>query len=80
MGHKGLLLLPVWLMGVALQRAPALRRHPAWVDGLLWAGGLGFMGWVVMTRAYDPAIHVMQDAVSPWVFKQLAEARVFWLD
>ncbi len=80
MGHKGLLLLPVWLMGVALQRAPSLRRHSAWVDGLLWAGGLVFMGWVVMTRAYDPAIHAMEDAVSPWVFRQLAEARVFWLD
>ena len=79
MGHKGLL-LPVWLMGVALQRAPSLRRHPAWMDGLLWAGGLAFMGWVVVTRAYDPAIHAMQAAVSPWVFTQLAEARVFWLD
>lgn len=79
-GHKGLLLFPVWLMGVALQRVPVIRRHPAWVDLALWAGGLLVMAWIVLTRAYDPAIAAMQNAVTPWFFTQLAQARVFWLD
>jgi len=79
-GHKGLLLFPVWLMGVALQRLPALRRHPAWVDWGLCVGGFLVMAWVAGTRAYDPAIASMQEMVSPWMFRQLAQARVFWLD
>lgn len=79
-GHKGLLLSPVWLMGVALQRVPGLRRHPAWVDGALWSISLLLIGWIAIGRVYDPAIDAMHAAVDPWIFKQLAQARVFWLD
>lgn len=79
-GHKGLLLFPVWLMGVALQRVPGLRRHPAWVDGVLWSVSLALMGWITIGRIYEPAIGAMEAAVNPWIFRQLAQARFFWLD
>jgi len=79
-GHKGILLSPIWLMGVALQRLPQLRRHPAWLDGVLWAASLGLMGWIVVGRLYEPVIDATQGALPPWLFTQLAQARVFWLD
>lgn len=79
-GHKALLLLPIWLMGVALQRARILRRLPSMVDVALWAGGLVAIGFVLATHAYDPAIKVMTHLVGPWMFIQLAQARVFWFD
>lgn len=80
MGHKGLLLLPVWLIGVALHRAAALRSYPAWVDVLLWGTGLLLVGVGLGPTLYDPAIDAMGQAVSPWFLRQLAQARVFWLD
>ena len=79
-GHKGILLFPIWLMGVALQRLPQLRRHPAWLDGVLWAASLGLMAWIVVGRLYEPVIDATQDVLPPWLFTQLAQARVFWLD
>jgi len=79
-GHKALLLLPIWLMGVALQRARILRRLPSAVNVVLWAGGLLVVAWVLTMHAYDPAIEAMAHFVGPWVFTQLAQARVFWFD
>ena len=79
-GHKGLLLFPVWLMGVALQRCASLRRHQSWIDGALWSVSLLLIGWIMIGRVYDPAIEWMQAETDPWIFKELAQARVFWLD
>jgi peptidoglycan/LPS O-acetylase OafA/YrhL len=79
-GHKALLLLPVWLFGVALQRSSALRRFSPTTNVWLWTLGLLVAGWIMVTRVYDPAIGIMQRLAGPWVFNQLAQARVFWLD
>lgn len=79
-GHKALLLLPIWLMGVALQRSRGLRHLNSTMNVALCAGGLLFVGWVLAVHAYDPAIKVMERLVSPWIFTQLAQARVFWFD
>jgi peptidoglycan/LPS O-acetylase OafA/YrhL len=79
-GHKGLLLLPIWLMGVALQRSRSIRQLPIAMDVALWTGGLLIVAWVLVTMPYNPAISAMARFVDPWIFKQLAQARVFWLD
>lgn len=79
-GHKALLLLPIWLMGVALQRSATLRRPGLATNIALCAGGALAVGWVLATRAYDPAIAMMKHLVTPWIFIQLAQARVFWFD
>lgn len=79
-GHKALLLLPIWLMGVALQRARMLRQLPPVANVALWAVGLLFGGWILATHAYNPAIAAMKHVVGPWAFAQLAQARVFWFD
>lgn len=79
-GHKALLLLPIWLMGVALQRSRALRRLNPTTNVALSAGGLLIVSWVLAAHAYDPAIKAMESLVSPWIFTQLAQARVFWFD
>jgi peptidoglycan/LPS O-acetylase OafA/YrhL len=79
-GFKALLLLPIWLMGVALERWLALRRHPEWLDWVLWSVSLSAIGFVCVTRAYDPAIGAMRGFAGPFIFRQLAEAWVFWMD
>ncbi len=79
-GHKALLLLPIWLMGVALQRSRTLRRPGSAANVALWAGGLLFVGWILATRAYDPATKAMEGLVGAWALTQLAQARVFWFD
>jgi peptidoglycan/LPS O-acetylase OafA/YrhL len=79
-GHKAILLSPVWLMGVALQRWEAPRRLGRVPTLILWAAGTAVVAWVLATGAYNPPIHLMQRLVSPWVFEQLDQARVFWFD
>lgn len=79
-GHKALLLLPIWLMGVALQRMRLLRRLGFAANSVLWTAGLFLILWISASRAYDPAIGAMKHLVSPWIFTQLAQARVFWFD
>ncbi|MDR3532335.1 MAG: acyltransferase [Rhodopila sp.] len=79
-GHKALLLLPIWLMGVVLQRSGRLRRLSFISSVALWCGGLAITALILATHAYDPAIDVMRWLVSPWLFTHLAQARVFWLD
>ena len=79
-GHKALLLLPVWLMGAALQRSHALRRLGLGASAALYIVSSVAIGWVLATHAYDPAIGLMSRFASPWVMTHLAQARVFWFD
>ena len=79
-GHKALLLLPIWLMGVLLQRSAPLRRLGIAANLGLWAGSLIVIFWVLAPRAYDGPTGLMQQVVGPWLFRQLDQARVFWLD
>lgn len=79
-GHKAILLLPIWLMGVALQRSAWLRRLNPTINALLFAGG-GFVAIGIMAgRLYDPAIDLSDRVLPHWIVHQLAEARVFWMD
>jgi peptidoglycan/LPS O-acetylase OafA/YrhL len=79
-GHKALLLLPIWLMGVALQRSRSLRRFNFGANVTLWFAGFLIVATIATIHAYNPAINLMKHLVSPWIFTQLAEARVFWFD
>lgn len=79
-GHKALLLLPIWLMGVALQRSEALRRLGLGASAALCAASSVAIGWILVTRAYDPVIDLTSQLASPWIMTQLAQARVFWFD
>ena len=79
-GHKAILLLPIWLMGVALQRSRIIRRLPAWADAALWAASLLVIAFVLATRFYDIPIALAQRLTPAWVWTQLAQARVFWFD
>ena len=79
-GHKALLLLPIWLMGVVLQRSSKLRGLSFATGTLLWCGSLAVIAWVLMSHIYVPAINAMNAVVNPWIMTQLAQARVFWLD
>lgn len=79
-GFKALLLLPIWLMGVTLQRWAAPRRWSGVLATVVWlAGGLA-IAWVLATHAYNPPIDWMHRMVGSWVSTQLAQSRVFWLD
>ena len=79
-GHKALLLLPVWLLGVALQRSQMLRRLGPAANATLWAGSLLAVVWIIVSRAYDAPTAMTEHIVSPWIFLQLAQARAFWFD
>jgi peptidoglycan/LPS O-acetylase OafA/YrhL len=79
-GFKALLLLPIWLMGVALyrwQRPGFLGRGMRFA---VCAAGTAFVAWVLVTHGYTRPIEFMTAHVSPWVFNQLDQARVFWFD
>ena len=79
-GHKAILLLPIWLMGVALQRSAWLRRLTPTVNTLLFAGG-GLVAIGIMAgRVYDPAIEMSDRVLPHWIMHQMAEAQVFWMD
>ncbi|WP_158258487.1 acyltransferase family protein [Rhodopila globiformis] len=79
-GHKALLLSPIWLMGVGLQRSAKLRQFGGKIGVVFWGAGFLLVAWVLATHLYDPAIALMRHLVSPWIMTQLAQARVFWLD
>lgn len=79
-GDKAVLMLPVWLLGVALQRSRALRRLSTPANVALCLGGFLAVALVLATRAYDPAIAITTRMVGPWLFRQLAGARVFWFN
>ena len=67
-------------MGVALQRCHSVRLLPVAACFTLWFCSLLAIGWVLLTRAYDPPITAMAHLVGAWLFRQLAQARVFWFD
>ncbi|KQP13293.1 acyltransferase [Pseudorhodoferax sp. Leaf267] len=49
-GPRILLLMPVWLLGVALYHARTLRR-PAWLDAMAAIGGLALLLWMLRADA-----------------------------
>jgi peptidoglycan/LPS O-acetylase OafA/YrhL len=80
LGGKGILLLPVWLMGVALQKARAPRAL-GWVAGLsLFMAGLLLFFWLVMSGVYGDAQPANARILGPVLTRLLAEARMFWFD
>lgn len=79
-GPKALLLLPVWLMGVALRRAPRLQDAPLLIAAPAFIVGLLAVGWVLATTSYNGPIGFVERNVSPWIFLHLGQARVFWYD
>jgi peptidoglycan/LPS O-acetylase OafA/YrhL len=79
-GHKALLLLPIWLTGVALQRFRRLQRLSVATGTVLWCAGVAVVAWILAAHIYDPAIASMRTVVNPWIMTQFAQARVFWLD
>lgn len=79
-GYKALLLLPIWLMGVALHRVRWLRSLGPVANAALLAGSTLAIACVLAFRLYNPAIGWMQAVLPPFVFAELAQARVFWLD
>jgi peptidoglycan/LPS O-acetylase OafA/YrhL len=72
--------LPIWLMGVALQRSATIRRLPVAANIVLCVCGLSVAAWIMAVGACDPAIAAMARVVGPSMFTQLAQARVFWFD
>jgi hypothetical protein len=79
-GFKALLLFPIWLMGVALYRWSTLQQLGRTTTLGLCAAGTAAVAWVLAARGYTGPIEIMQARVSPWVFNQLDQARVFWFD
>ncbi|WP_207539725.1 acyltransferase family protein [Sabulicella rubraurantiaca] len=79
-GHKALLLLPIWLMGVAMQRWNAPRHLGNGTSAVLLVGGIALMALLIVSRSYDHAIAFMRAELPPFIVHHLAQARVFWLD
>jgi peptidoglycan/LPS O-acetylase OafA/YrhL len=79
-GFKALLLLPIWLMGVALQRWQGPRRLSSTIMLVVWLTSTAIVALVLFGHLYDLPIVAMAANVSPWIFRQLAQSRVFWFD
>jgi peptidoglycan/LPS O-acetylase OafA/YrhL len=79
-GHKALLLLPIWLMGVALQRWRPLRRLGPRTGAAVFAGSFVIIAAILLSGISQPLTHVMEGWVGPWIYRQLAQARIFWFD
>jgi peptidoglycan/LPS O-acetylase OafA/YrhL len=79
-GHKGILLLPVWLMGVALQRSRMLRAFGPAANIVLFLAGLLCLRWLLIPGALVAAQNASGSVLSAWLMHQLAEARAFWFD
>ena len=79
-GFKALLLLPVWLMGVALHRWQRPRRLGPGYALASWTIGAVVIAWVLAFRVYDWPIEATRMVVNPWLFQHLAQARAFWFD
>ena len=77
-GEKALLLLPIWLLGVALQRSRRLGELGSALSVVLCLAGFLTMIW--LSGQYDHAKDGAVSAFGPWVARQLAEAKTFWLD
>jgi peptidoglycan/LPS O-acetylase OafA/YrhL len=79
-GFKALLLLPIWIMGVALQRARPLRGLGPRTSVALFVGAFVILAIILVSGVSLPLTHVMKGWVGPWIYKQLAQARIFWFD
>jgi peptidoglycan/LPS O-acetylase OafA/YrhL len=79
-GFKAILLLPIWLMGVALQRWHRLRQLSPAACLLCATGGLAVASGIWIASLYDFVYVEMRQLVSPWLLHQLAQARYFALD
>ncbi len=79
-GPKGLVLLPVWIMGVAAQRSKRLRQAPPPGQVLLCLGTLAALLWLLSSPVYDTSRQYMGDAAGPWVTARLAQAAAFPYD
>jgi peptidoglycan/LPS O-acetylase OafA/YrhL len=79
-GHKGLLLLPVWLMGVMLQHCTRGRHFTSMVNGMFWLAGILLLYWLGTPAMHWRAREITGEVVGPWLMNQLSEARAFWFD
>lgn len=79
-GFKALLLLPIWLMGAALQRWRALRLLSIAATLSISLTGTVFIAATLAWRLYEWPLDAMRTAMGPWVFHELAQAKLFWLD
>ena len=79
-GHKGILLFPVWMMGVNLQKTSSLRNHSVATDALLWLTSLILISTIMLERLFDPIMRFVIENTNPWLMTQLAQARAFPLD
>ncbi|WP_428487930.1 acyltransferase family protein [Rhodopila sp.] len=79
-GQKGLLLLPIWLMGVTLQKSRVLRSLHAVAGITLFFGGFVLFCWTLGSGMYADIQHAMERVEGPWLARQLDEARAFPYD
>lgn len=79
-GFKAILLLPIWLMGLAILRADSRRALPIAADLALFLCGLAGTAWILATDAGFSAAMMMKASLSPWLYNHLAQARAFWFD
>lgn len=79
-GHKGLLLMPAWLMGMILQRSARLRRLGATASVSCFLGGFLALCWLGAPSVYWWARGVTAGLIGPWLTYHFAEARAFWYD
>jgi peptidoglycan/LPS O-acetylase OafA/YrhL len=79
-GQKALLLLPIWLMGVVLQRSQRLQRLSVTTAAAIWSGSVMIITLILATHVYNPAIHFAESMTNQWIMTHLGQARVFWLD
>ena len=77
-GDKALLLLPVWLMGVALQRSGSLRIFSSYFNVTIALAAVPVFMW--LSGQYFVARSITTYIAGPWIVQQLAGAGVFWLD
>ncbi len=79
-GFKAILLLPIWLMGVALHRWRAARAIGLWPTVAVTVAGTAVIVWVLSGRTYDAPSDFMRTLTGPWAVHHLAQVKVFWLD
>lgn len=79
-GFKALLLLPIWLLGVTLQRWQAPRRLGKPAASAAFLTGLAALAWVLHGRTYDDPIDWTRALIGAGPMRLLAQARMFWLD
>ena len=79
-GFKGLLLLPVWLTGVALHRSRNRQRGGLPGAAILFAAGGAIFIWLAVLGPYGQIQVVNVRVLGPWLAHELDQARLFWLD